>query len=64
MSTWNSIGGEAEGDGWASAGHSTMGDRLRSEVGRTLTDHSPDPVDEKLATEIDHIVDAARRDLG
>jgi predicted neutral ceramidase superfamily lipid hydrolase len=41
-----------------------MGDRLRDEANRLLAAHTPDPVDENLAAEIDRIVDAARRHLG
>lgn len=48
-------------DAWASAGRRTMGDRIGDEVSRILTTHTPDPIDEDLALEIDRIVDAARR---
>jgi trimethylamine:corrinoid methyltransferase-like protein len=50
-------------DAWTGAGRRTMGDRIRGEVGRILTEHTPDPIDADLATEIDRIVAAARRDL-
>ena len=50
-------------DAWANEGRRTIGDRLRDEAKRILTEHTPDPIDEKLAAEIDRIVEAARRDL-
>ncbi|UCD51754.1 MAG: trimethylamine methyltransferase family protein [Phycisphaerales bacterium] len=50
-------------DAWADEGRRTMGDRLRDEVSRHLTEHTPDPIDEKLATEIDGIVEVARHQL-
>jgi len=50
-------------DAWTGAGRRTMGDRIRGEVGRLLTAHTPDPIDEELAAEIDSIADAARRHL-
>ena len=33
------------------------------DVQRMLTEHKPDPIDKKLAAEIDRIVEAARREL-
>jgi trimethylamine--corrinoid protein Co-methyltransferase len=51
-------------DGWYGAGQTTMGSRLQDKVNRILTGHTPEPIDEKLAAEIDGIVDAARRELG
>ncbi len=50
-------------DAWTGAGRRTMGDRIRSEVNRVLSEHTPDPIDANLATEIDNIIAAARRDL-
>jgi len=50
-------------DAWASEGRRTMGDRLRNEVKRVLTEHTADPIDESLAAEIDNIVEVARRQL-
>jgi len=51
-------------DAWSNEGGRTMGDRLRDEVKRVCAEHTPDPIDEGLATEIDRIVAAAQRDLG
>jgi trimethylamine:corrinoid methyltransferase-like protein len=51
-------------DGWHNDGQTTMGGRLGDEVSRILTEQTPNPIDEKLATEIDGIVEAARHDLG
>lgn len=50
-------------DPWHSEGQTTMGGRLRDEVGRVLNSHVTEPIDEKLSEEIDNIVDAARREL-
>jgi trimethylamine:corrinoid methyltransferase-like protein len=50
-------------DAWTGAGRRTMSDRIRSEVSRILTEHTPDPIDANMAAEIDRIVGAARRDL-
>jgi len=51
-------------DGWHGAGQTTMAGRLQDEVNCLLTEHTPEPIDEKLAAEIDSIVDAARCELG
>lgn len=57
--TWARTGWDA----WADAGRETMGDRLRNEVRRILSEPAPEPIDEKLSAEIDGIVEEARRQL-
>jgi trimethylamine--corrinoid protein Co-methyltransferase len=51
-------------DAWHGAGQTAMGDRLQDQVNRLLTEHTPEAIDEKLAAEIDSIVEAAQRELG
>jgi trimethylamine---corrinoid protein Co-methyltransferase len=51
-------------DGWEGQGRSSMGERLVAEVNRILATHTVAAADEKLAQELDGIVDAARKRLG
>ncbi len=40
-----------------------MGERAVAEVKRILENHEPEPIDEALAKELDHIVKSARKEL-
>ncbi len=51
-------------DGWESEGATSMGERAAAEVERILAAHTPEPLDEALAREVDRIVAAAQRELG
>jgi len=50
-------------DEWAKLGGKSMGRRAAACVKEILATHKPEPMDEAIAREIDHIVDAARREL-
>jgi len=50
-------------DEWAKLGGKSMGRRAAACVKEILATHKPEPMDEAMAREIDHIVDAARREL-
>jgi len=49
-------------DHWA-AHPTSMHDRAAAYVDRLLAEHRPEPLEEGLAREIDHIVEVARREL-
>jgi trimethylamine:corrinoid methyltransferase-like protein len=40
-----------------------MAERARDEVNRILNAHEPEPIDEDLAAEIDHIVECAKHEI-
>ena len=50
-------------DSWKNSGMKSMADRAYEKEQRILTDHHPEPIEEKLAAEIDSIVSSARKDL-
>ena len=50
-------------DTWSAAGGTTMQDRASSEVRRLLAMDAGDPLDERVAQEVDTIVESARRQL-
>jgi len=51
-------------DVWEAEGRSSMADRVLEEVNHILDTHSPPPMDEALAREVDRIVECAKRELG
>jgi len=51
-------------DGWEGEGSRSMADRAADEVSRILATHTPQPIDEALAQEVDNIVKCARQELG
>lgn len=50
-------------DSWKNSGMKSMSDRAYEKEQKIITDHHPEPIDEKLAAEIDSIVTSARKDL-
>lgn len=48
---------------WVGNGATTMHDRCIAAKDRILEEHTPEPLDEATITELDEIVDAARRHL-
>jgi trimethylamine--corrinoid protein Co-methyltransferase len=50
-------------DGWESEGSRSMADCAADEVSRILATHTPQPIDEALAQEVDSIVKCAQREL-
>jgi trimethylamine--corrinoid protein Co-methyltransferase len=50
-------------DGWEADGSTTMAQRVADQVDRILATHQPLPMDEALSTEIDRIVESARKEL-
>jgi trimethylamine--corrinoid protein Co-methyltransferase len=51
-------------DIWKSEGGGSMADRVKDEIDRIMATHKPEPIDEALAKEINHIVECAKRELG
>jgi len=51
-------------DAWADEGRSSMAERACEEVGRILSAHQIEPMDEDLAREVDRIVECAKQELG
>ncbi len=51
-------------DGWENAGSKSMAERVREQVQTLLATHEVEPLDEKLAGEIDRIVACARDESG
>jgi len=51
-------------DAWQGQGCQSFAERATDQIKTILAEHQPDPVDEKLAQEIDRIVDCAKNELG
>jgi len=50
-------------DGWEAAGCISMNERAREQVQTILATHRTEPMEEKLAAEVDRIVQCAQREL-
>jgi trimethylamine--corrinoid protein Co-methyltransferase len=50
-------------DGWADSGKLSMADRLTEQVKQVLCSYQPESIDEDLSSEIDRIVESARKEL-
>ena len=50
-------------DGWEAAGRAAMNERAREQVQTILATHQTEPMEEKLAAEVDRIVQCAQREL-
>ena len=51
-------------DGWAESGSLSMAERITAQVKQTLGAHEPKPLETELASQVDAIVETAKREVG